>query len=276
MFKKEKIMTLQVLATLIAISALIASVAGIVFPNIYKPIVADGEMPFVFAQDLISFIAAIVLLFITLFVKKESMKLDIIRLGLVGYLFYVYGQYVMGTVYNYYYFLYLFVFSLSIFYLINAFAGIEHERLEFIIPKSLRIIIALYCAAIPVFFTPQWIIELFHHIQNGSRPGAIGLTFNYYVYILDLCFILPVCVMASVFLFQKKNLGLLLGGLLSIFGFALMLWVALGFFCQPLFHLKIDISGTVQFSIITFVFLVLSIFYFIYAEVIKTDARPSA
>jgi hypothetical protein len=273
MFKKEKIMTLRVLAALIAVSALIASVAGIVFPDIYKPIVAEKEMPFVFAQDLISFIAAVLLLVVTFLVKKENIKLDIIRIGIIGYLFYVYGQYVMGTVYNYFYYLYLFVFGLSIFYLINAFTGIEYEKLEFSIPKSLRIIIAVYCAVITVFFAPQWIIEILHYILNGSRPGAGALTFNYYVYILDLCFVLPVATAASVFLFQKKILGFLLGGIMSIFGFALMLWVALGFFCQPLFHLNMDVGDAVQFSIITIVFLVLSIFYFIYTKVIKTDAN---
>jgi hypothetical protein len=269
MFKKEKIIILQVLAALIAISALIASIAGIVFPGIYKSIVLDKEMPFVFAQDFISFIAVLLLLLLAFFGKKQNIKLDIIRIGIVGYLFYVYGQYVMGTVYNYYYFLYLSVFGLSIFYFINAFTGIEYEKLEFSISKSLRIIIAVYCAVMPVFFAPQWIIEILHYIQNYSRPGKNGLTFNYYVYILDLCFVLPVCVVVTVFLFQKKILGILLGGILSIFGFVLMLWVALGFFCQPLFHRNMDFGNATQFSIISFVFLVLSIFYFINTKIIK-------
>jgi hypothetical protein len=273
MYKKEKIKTLQVLAVLITISALVASITGIIFPDSYKPIVLDKEMPFVFAQDIISFIAS-VLLFITFLGKKRNVKLDMIRIGTIGYLFYVYGQYAMGTVYNYYYFLYLFIFGLSVFYFINAFVGIEYEKLEFTMPKSLRIVIAGYCAIMPVFFAPQWIIELWHYIQNYSRPGAGGLTFNYYVYILDLCFVLPVCAVASVFLSQKKIMGFLLGGILSIFGFALMLWVALGFFCQPLFHRNMNVGWAATYSVITLVFLVLSIFYFIYTNIIKTGAQP--
>lgn len=271
MFKEDKIMTLQVLSALIAISALISSIAGIVFPDIYKIIVLDEKIPFVFAQDLISFAAAVLLLVITFLGKKENMKLDIIRIGIIGYLFYAYGPYVMGTLYNYFYFLYLSVFSLSIFYFINAFSGIEYERLEFSIPKSLRIIIAVCCAVMPVFFAPQWIIAILHYIQINSRPGGGGFAFNYYVYILDLCFVLPVCAAASVFLFQKKILGFLLGGVISIKGFTLMISVALGFFCQPLFHQNMVVSNAILFSIISFAFLVLSIFYFIYTKEIKTD-----
>jgi hypothetical protein len=119
MFKNKKVPILQVLGALIAIFTIIASVTGIVFPDIYKPIVADKETPFVLAQDLISFIAAVVLSAIIILRKKDNIKLDIIRIGIVGYLLYVYGQYVMGTVYNFSYFLYLSVFGLSIFYLIN-------------------------------------------------------------------------------------------------------------------------------------------------------------
>lgn len=271
MFKKEKIMTLQVLTVLIAISALIASIAGIISPGIYKNIVEDSAMPFVIAQDVVTFIAAASSLAIVFSGKRENIKLDILQIGIIGYLFYAYGPNVMGTLYNYFYFLYLSVFGLSIFYFINAFTGIEYERLEFSIPKPLRLIIAVYCAVMPVLWAPQWIVGILQAIQANARPTDFGI---YWVYILDLCFVLPVCAITSVFLFQKKTLGYLLGGILSIKGFTLMLSVALGNYFQPLFHQEMIVGGAggaVLFSIVALVFLVLSIFYFIYTKVIKMD-----
>lgn len=266
MFKKEKIKTLKILEVLIAVFAIISSITGIIFTDIYKAIAPRSEMPFIFALDLISFVAAITLLS-SIFWKKKNLKLDIVRLGIIGYLFYAYGQYVMGTLYNYSYFLYLSVFGLSIFYLIIAFTGIEYEKLEFSIPKTLRIIIAVYCAAIPVFFAPQWIYDILNYIPMNSLPTKNGFDMMYYVYILDLCFVLPVCAIASVLLFQKKIMGFLLGGILLIKGVTLMLSVALGFFCQPLFHIDIDFSAALQFSIITMIFLALSIFFFNYSKI---------
>ncbi len=272
MFKEEKITTLKVLSISIAISALVASTTGIISPGIYKSIVSDKEMPFIFAQDLISFTAAILLLVITFFGKKENVKLNIIRIGMIGFLFYAYGPYVMGTLYNYFYFLYISVFGLSIFYFINAFTGIEYERFDFSIPNSLRIIIAIYCAIVAVFFAPQWIAAILNNIHTNLRPEVSGFAFSYYVYMLDLCFVLPVCALASVFLFQKKTLGVLLGGIISIKGFTLMLSVALGFICLPLFHQNSDAGNVALFSILSFVFLVLSFFYFFYTKVKKADA----
>lgn len=267
-------MTLQVLAALIAISALIASTAGIIFPDIYKNIVEDSAMPFLIAQDVVTFFAAAASLALVFFGKRENIKLDILQIGIIGYLFYAYGPHVMGTLYNYFYFLYLSVFGLSIFYFIDAFIAIEYERLEFSIPKPLRLIIAAYCAAMPVLWVPQWIVGILQAIQANARPTDFGI---YWIYILDLCFVLPVCTLASVFLLQKKTLGYLLGGILSIKGFVLMLSVALGNYFQPLFDQEMVVGGAggvVLFSTVSFVFLVLSTFYFIYTRVIKTDSGP--
>ena len=260
-FKNEKVTTLRILAALIALSALVASAAGIAFPGIYKPILPDHEVPFAFGQDIISIASAVLLLFTG---TKRSAKFDIFRIGIIGYLFYAYGMYTIGMLYNYFYFLYLAVFGLSIFYFIIAFTGIEYDSLKFGMPSLLRIVIAIYCAFIAVFFAPQWVVELSHIIQTNSRPAVFSFTPS--VYILDLCFVLPVCALASIFLFRKKVLGFALGGAISIKGFTLMLSVAAGFFCQPLFQQNMSVSDAVEFSALTAVFLVLSVFYFAYTK----------
>ena len=272
MFKEERIITLKVLSALIAISALTASIIGIVYPDIYKPIVLFDAMSFIFIQDLISVAAAILLLIITLFGKKENMKLDIFRTALIGYMFYAYGMYVLGSLYNYLYLLYQAIFSLSIFYFINAFTGIEYERLEFRMPKSLRLIIAVFCAVTPVVFAPQWISLILEWTHNGLRPN--GGNFNFFVSlpILGLCFIIPVFVLSSIFLFRKKILGVLLSGILLIKFITLFIAVSLGYLLQPLFqnNTKMDIFNAILYSVIVFVCMVLSIFYFINTKVIKT------
>jgi hypothetical protein len=271
MFKNERRTALQVLSALIAVLALIASITGIAYPSIYKPIVLDRDMPFVFAQDVITVAAAAALAIITIFGKRGSIRLDILRSGIVAYLFYAYGQYSIGTLYNYFYFLYIAVFGLSIFFFIYAFTAIEYERLEFTMPKPLRIIIAAYCAAMPAIFAPQWIIDIVRCIQTNSRPEADSMfSFNTAVYIQDLSFVLPVCTMASVMIFQKKNLGLILGGILQVKGFTLLVFVAMGFIFQPLlFHQNADPVNMVLYSAVSSVFLILAVLFFIFIEAKK-------
>jgi hypothetical protein len=267
-FKEEKVATLPILAALIAISALIASTVGVIVPAIYKPIASDEVIPFTFGQDVISLVAAILLL---ITIRGKDFKSNILQAGIVAYLFYAYAPYVMGTLYNYFYFLYMAVVSLSIFYFVCAFTGIEYERLELTMPDALRIILAACCAAIVIYFAPQWVSAIVKDIQTNRWPGNSGFRTIYYVYILDLCFVLPVCAVASIFILQKKNLGFILGGTISVLGLVLMLSVASGFVCQPLFDQKMSVSDVVQFSIISFVFALLVIFYLVG---IKVERRP--
>jgi hypothetical protein len=267
-FKEEKVATLRILAALIAISALAAALAGVIVPGLYRPIVSDEVIPFTYGQDVISLIAAVLLL-TTL--RSRTIKTNIVQVGVVGYLFYAYAPYVMGTLYNYFYFLYIAVLGLSIFYFIIAFVSIEYEKLEFAMPTFLRMTIAIFCIVIVVLFAPQWIVAILKNIQTATWPGRSGFSFMYYVYILDLCFVLPVCALTAIFLLQKNTLGFLLGGIIPMKGFTLMLSVASGFFCQPLFQQKMSVGDAAEFSILSLVFLLLVVFYFART---KAERRP--
>lgn len=259
MFKAGTAAALRLLAVLIGISALAAAAAAIAFPAVYKPFVPDSQLMFNFGQDLVTLPAAVLLLVTA---GRTGSKTDIARIGLVGYLFYAFAPYVMATIYNWLYFFYLAVLGLSVFYFIVAFSGIEYDKITFRMPSALRIVLALYCAAVAVFFAPQWIVALLHNIQTATWPGKTGFDIIYYVYMLDLCFVLPVCALAAVFLLRRMTLGYVLGGVLSIKGFTLMLSVASGFLCQPLFHQTMSLGDVIEFSVLSFVFLVLSVFYF--------------
>jgi hypothetical protein len=274
--KAEKFATVQALTTLVAVSALVASATGLTHPTIYKLVVLDRHVPFVFAQDLVSLVAAVLLLIIVLRTNKERPKLHIVRTGLVGYLFYGYGMYVIGGLYNTLYLLYQAVFGLSVFYLIWAFTGIQYERLEFRTPPPLRMALAVCCAAVAILFAPQWVSATWQSIQAHSRPDSDSLfSFRYSIYILDMCFVLPVCVMASIFIFQKKALGLLLAGVIQLKGFVLLLSVALGYLIQPLLGESLDVANTIQYSIVSAVLLMLTVFYFTHTQITTPSSACS-
>jgi hypothetical protein len=260
---------LRLLSVLIGAAALAAAVAGLAVPEIYRAIIPLPKLPFVFAQDCITVAAAAALLALSLFRFADSERLDVIRIGLVGYLFYAYGLAVMGVVYNDCYFIYLAVFGLSIFYFIFAFGAVDLKKLEIRLPGPLRIAIALFCAAVAVFFAPQWILAILGAIRDNLRPDTTGFAFNYYVYILDLCFVLPVCVITSVMLFRNHAMGTLLGGVITIKGFTLMLSVAVGFMCQPAFHQPPAVPQSVLFSVIALACLALGAAYFLSAKIVK-------
>lgn len=269
MFNEQRVATLRILAALIAICAIAASLAGLIVPGLYRPMAPVEVTPFTYGQDIISLIAAAFLLGA---IKSKNIKSNIIQIGVVGYLFYAYAPYVMGTLYNYCYFIYIAVLGLSIFYFIIAFVSIEYEKLEFAMPTFLRVTIAVYCIVIVVLFAPQWIAAIVKNVQTATWPGKTGFDFFYYVYILDLSFVLPVCALTAIFLLQKTALGVLLGGVIPVKGFTLMLSVASGVFCQPLFQQELKVGDAVEFSLLSLVFLILVVFYL---ALTKLERRPS-
>jgi len=202
-----------VLEGLIAAAALMASAAGVAVPDLYRSMVPRPVMPFVFGQDIVSLAAALALLAVW---RRRGDKAAVLRTGIVAYLFYAYGPLAMGTVYTVFYFAYLAVFGLAIFYFIAFFSGIAYDRLICVLPAALRAVVAVYCAAIAVYFAPQWVAAIVTNIQTQSGPAKAGFDFIYYVYVLDLCFVLPVCVLACVLLLRKKVLGAVLGGTLLV------------------------------------------------------------
>jgi hypothetical protein len=185
-------------------------------------------------------------------------------------------MYVIGGLYNTLYLLYQAVFGLSVFYLIWAFTGIQYERLEFRTPPPLRMALAVCCAAVAILFAPQWVSATWQSIQAHSRPDSDSLfSFRYSIYILDMCFVLPVCVMASIFIFQKKALGLLLAGVIQLKGFVLLLSVALGYLIQPLLGESLDVANTIQYSIVSAVLLMLTVFYFTHTQITTPSSACS-
>lgn len=271
----------RVLAALIAVAALAASAIGVLHPAVYARVVLDRELPFLLAQDLVSGVAAAALLALTVLGRWRSAKVGVVRTGLVGYLFYAYGMYVLGTLYVPLYFLYQAIFGLSIFYLIATFAGARRERPDrpdwpsLGAPRWLRLVLATACAAIPILFAPQWVAAMWRAMQAGTRPDADAIfSFMYPVYILDLCFVLPVCALTSIALFRNRPSGLLLAGVLQINGFVLILSVALGFLLQPLFHEGLRVADVVQYCAVTLVLLALAILYL--ARVQEVEAASDA
>jgi hypothetical protein len=68
------------------------------------------------------------------------------------------------------------------------------------------------------------------------------------------------------------TLGVLLGGIIPVKGFTLMLFVAAGFFCQPLFQQELSVGDAVEFSLLSLVFLILVV---LYLALTKLERRAS-
>jgi len=89
----------RILWVSVALLSLIAALLGVANPGLYRQVVSTELMPGVLSQDLITIVASIVVLFLTVRIKEEDSIKQIVILGIVIYFFYGYGIYVGSIMY---------------------------------------------------------------------------------------------------------------------------------------------------------------------------------
>jgi len=224
---------------LISIVSLVASAIGVFNIDIYAGLVIKDLMPGVFGQDLMTIAAAILLGLLALITKDNHINRKIIALGILGYLFYAYGIYVIEQVYNMLYLLYMLIFTLSFWGMIYGVATLGIKNLDrMTLPQWARRISIGVTLLQPIVFYPLWISALLPLMREGNRIENL-----FSVYILDLCFIMPAFLAVAWMLIKKETLGYVLTPALFILGFTLIFSLTVSELMKPFFDTPLSPSG---------------------------------
>lgn len=212
-----------------------AATAGLWRPEIYAGIVREDIIPGAYSQDLISAAAAIGLLYLALTPHSARAKPQIIVLGLLGYLFYAYGIYVIERAYNAWYLAYMAIFALSFWSLVCAGTRLRIDSSQPSLPRKLRLASATGALLQPLIFYPLWIAMLLPLMSTGEQIDSL-----YSIFILDLCFIMPAFLILSVLTYRSQAMGLILLPALYVLGFTLIFSLAVGEAVKPLFNAALN------------------------------------
>lgn len=248
----------QILWFLLAFLSLIASLIGALNPGIYNKVVNTELLPGVISQDITTITASIIILFCIVRIKKEDYVKQIIVLGIISYLFYAYGIYVIEQFYNALYFLYMAIFGLSFYSIAYGVINIRQDILQKVqLPKLMRNVSMGFLLIVPTLFVPLWISNLLPLIRTGQKIESM-----YSIYILDLCFIMPLFIIFAIMVAKKQGWGLLLTPALYIKGFTLLFPVGLGEILKILYHQTANTGGILLYWGLSILFMMLSILYF--------------
>jgi hypothetical protein len=228
----------RLLWVLIGVLALAAAVIGVASPDIYSGIVSAELIPGAYSQDLISAVASVALLLLAWTSRDDRPKGQILGLGLIGYLFYAYGIYVIERAYNGLYLLYMAIFTLTFWALVSAGICLRPNTQAPDLPRALRITSASGALLQPVMFYPLWIAMLLPLMSTGNQIDSL-----YSIYILDLCFIMPAFLLLAVLTYKAHPLGLLLLPAMYVLGFTLIFSLALGELVKPLWNLNVNTAA---------------------------------
>src|SRR5215467_13009041 len=119
----------KILWLITAALSLIAALVGEFDPGIYNKVVSSELLPGAFSQDVMTILASCTLFVLIGLTKEEDAKKQIVILGILGYLFYGYGIYVIERSYTLLYLVYMAIFALSFWSLTYTVANIRREML---------------------------------------------------------------------------------------------------------------------------------------------------
>lgn len=270
----DRLATNRLLWFITAVLALVASSWGVLSPAIYANVVATNLQPGALAQDIISVLASVALLVLSSRQRSVRIKDQIVAIGLLGYLFYGYGIYVIERAYNGLYLVYLAIFALAFWSLVVAGASLRREILaRTSLQGATRVVSASGAILQPAIFYPLWIGMLLPLMSSGEQIDSL-----YSIFILDLCFIMPAFLVLGVMAYRNRSLGLMLLPAMFILGFTLIFSLAIAELVKPLFGDRVEIGPLAMSLALSLLFLVLGVVHLarLRVGVVTVDRRPSA
>ncbi len=250
--------------TLLGILALCASLIGLIHPNIYVTIMIPTVMPGVLAQDMVAAVTASMLIVLVNWNKIHSYKVEILCVGIVWFLFYAYGVYVIERAYNSLYLVYMGIFGIAFYTAIEYLMKLPHKTITSItIKPGIRWMCIVFAWLIPLLFYPMWIGKLIPLMQAGEK-----IEFLYSIFIIDLCLVLPAYGIFGILAMKKDRRGLLALPFLLIFGFLLLFPVGIGEIFRPQYGEPGNYGDMLMYSGLASIFLGFGI---LYLKAVKID-----
>ena len=194
------------MGSMIAILLLVTAGAGVANNSMYTPFLSENIVVFQFFQDLVSLALAFVLVVAMRLAHRGSWRAFVIWLGILVYAVYYYSFYVFGFVYTPYYPLYLALIGLGAYSLLGMLGNADIESLMPLIHERMPVRLISFVLGMTLLFVPIWTIGLFQAIRTQT-PGETDL-----VFVFDLAFLIPACLLAAVQIWRRKPLGYLLSG----------------------------------------------------------------
>lgn len=252
---------LRLTAPLVPLLALAAGL-GVTWNGLYRDnasVVAQAV-----GQDWVTLILAVpALAMARAYFRRGSLVAHLVSLGVVAYAAYSYTIYAFSAHHNPLFLVYVAILGLSVYALVAGALALDRDQVDALARARLAWRpIAVLLAATALFFAVAWLGEQLRALVHDQVPPSVvafGAPTNP-VHVLDLAFVLPLCVIAAVMLWRRRPLGAVLGVVLlfkvdtlalAILSMALFQWrrgqaVELGLLIAFVVVAALALAATVQ------------------------------
>jgi hypothetical protein len=243
---------------------------GVIDRDIYLGLIAPATRAGALSQDLITLIAGLTLCGLASTRARLGPRLELVALGILGYLLYGYGIYVIERVYNVLYLNYLVIFGVAGWLVVlGSVDVVRRTSHRASLPPRFTKVSA--CAALlqPLVFYPLWISMLIPLMRHREQVDSL-----YSVFILDLALIMPAFLLVSVGQFRRRGWAFVLAPVMFVLGAVLIFSLLLGELVKPMFGSPVTVSGLMPSALLTGLFTVVAILHLRWLRFEPVPARP--
>ena len=209
----------QTVSTLTIIGlSIVSGVVGLTRPGHYPPELLPGF----YVQDALMLLVGVPALALGLiFARRGSLRGQIIWLGALSYMTYMWATIALQVVFNRFFLGYVVLFGLSMFTLVGAMANVDPiEIRDSVAPHIFERLYGGFLWIISVGLAFLWLSELVPATLSGVPPllvqeiGPQALATHF----IDLSTVVPAMAIAGTWLFQHRPWGYVFGGAGLVFG----------------------------------------------------------
>ncbi len=200
--------TRSVLAGVISLLVVLASIAGLVDPRVYGQETVNWATQ-AKGQDLGNLLAVVVLVVAALLYARGSQRAGLVWLGTLLYLVYAFIVYAVAVHLNYLFLVYVAVLGLSAWAVIFTMNRVRGEGIQFPRGRS-RTVAAWVMITTGVLFAGLWLSELVPALLMGKVPASLteaGLWVNP-IHVIDLSMVLPGFIVSGIAALKGREHGL--------------------------------------------------------------------
>ena len=209
-----------VLSSIVAIAALVASIAGLTIPDLYQDDTSWATAA-LRGGDLVTLVVAVPILLVAMVLaNRGSARARLVWIGALAYTLYNFAFYVFGAAFNDMFLVHVIAFSSSIFALIVTLMSVDASAIAagYRIGAPVRAVAGLL-VLVGVVFAILWsTFSISYAVSGQISLGAAPLEGMHTVFAIDLSLMVPAMALAGLLLWRRRPWGFVMGGAMSVFG----------------------------------------------------------
>jgi hypothetical protein len=217
---ERKPKTAYILSIVIVILMILATVGGLFLNRLYRD--NDFVIGAWRANDLVTLVVAVPVLIMALaWSNRDSTRAQLVWLGMLDYALYNYAFYLFAAAFNWFFLVYVALFTLSIFALIFGLVNVDTEKVVQKFREQTPVKwIAGYMLFVALGLTAIYFIQAFGFIFTDQLPEIVTKTGHptSVVPALDLSFVVSWLVLGAVWLWQRRPWGYVISAAMVVKG----------------------------------------------------------